>query len=204
MIGRALKSSVLWIGRTSLAALLKTRLSANQVTFIGLLLVLGNSIAYVFHQDTFFFGLCLSLSYAFDGVDGLVARKTGTSSRFGSYLDAVIDRYQEIISYSVLGFVNGWWIPVFLLTTGAMLVSYNKAAVSIETPIQNKDWPDLMERPKRAWFFCAALMLDNTIPVPEAWGGRFIVLGMYFLAALTHFTAIQRFLRARRRLLAQG
>lgn len=202
MIGEALRSSVRWIGRTSFSALLRTGATANQVTWAGLVLVLSNCVAYLFHQDTFFLGLGLALSYALDGLDGALARRTGTTSRFGSYLDAVIDRYQEIASYFVLGLVNGWWLAVVLLTTGAMLVSYNKAAVALETPIENKDWPDLMERPRRAWLFCGGLMTDNAIYIPEELGGRFILIMIYFLAGLTHFTALQRFIRARRRLLS--
>lgn len=203
MIGHALSTSVRWIGRTSFGALLASGITPNQVTVIGFLLVLANCLAYLLHQDLFFLGLGLSLSYACDGLDGALARRTGMTSGFGSYLDAVIDRYQEIVSYFVVGLVTGWWLAVFLLTTGAMLVSYNKAAVSLLMPIENKDWPDLMERPRRAWIFCAALMLDNAIPVSEALGGRLALLVLYYLAALTHFTAIQRFVRARRRLLAQ-
>jgi phosphatidylglycerophosphate synthase len=203
MFGNALRSSVRWIGETSFRLLLWTGATANQVSCIGLILVLSNCIAYLFHRDPFFLGLGLSLSYALDGLDGALARRTGTTSRFGSYLDSVIDRYQEIASYFVLGLVNGWWLPVFLLTTGAMLVSYNKAAVALETPIKNKDWPDLMERPVRAWLLCGGLMTDNAIYVPEELGGRFILIVLYFLAALTHFTALQRFFRARRRLLAE-
>ena len=85
-----------------------------------------------------------------------------------------------------------------LVTTGTMLVSYNKAATAIQIPIDNKGWPDLMERPRRTWIFCAALILDNAIPVPDALGGRFIVFVLYYLAAITHFTAFQRIVRARR------
>lgn len=203
MIGRALSTSVRWIGRTSFRVLLATGITPNQVTLIGFLLVLINCLAYLLHQDMFFLGLGLSLSYACDGLDGALARRTGMTSSFGGYLDSVIDRYQEITSYFVVGLVTGWWLAMFLLATGAMLVSYNKAAVSLLMPVDNKGWPDLMERPRRAWIFCAALMLDNAIPVPAALGGRLALVVLYYLAALTHFTAIQRFVRARRRLLAQ-
>lgn len=202
MLGRALTSAVLWIGRTSFRALLATGITPNQVTLIGFGMVLSSCVAYLFHQDFFFLGLCLSLSYTCDALDGAVARHTGATSRFGGYLDAVTDRYQEIASYLVVGLVTGWWLPVFLLTTGAVLVSYNKAAVALVSPIQNKDWPDLMERPRRAWLFCGGLMTDNAIFIPDAIGGSSMLIMLYFLAALTHFTAVQRFIRARRRLLA--
>jgi phosphatidylglycerophosphate synthase len=135
-------------------------------------------------------------------LDGTVARRQGTVSKFGGYLDAVIDRYQEIAAYLVLGIVNGWATELFLLTTGSLLTSYNKAAAAIEMPIDDKGWPDLMERPRRIWIFCAALILDNAIPVPGELGGRFIYIAICYLAVLTHFTCLQRILRARRWLLS--
>jgi hypothetical protein len=44
--------------------------------------------------------------------------------------------------------------------------------------------------------------LDRVVYVPDAFGGHLILIVLYYLAALTHFTALQRFLRARRRLVA--
>jgi hypothetical protein len=82
------------------------------------------------------------------------------------------------------------------------MVSYNKAAVAIEIPIEDKAWPDLMERQWRVALFCAALVLDHAIYVPAALGGHLALVALYYLAALTHFTALQRFLRARRILLS--
>jgi phosphatidylglycerophosphate synthase len=142
----------------------------------------------------------LSLSYTFDALDGAIARRTGTVTLFGGYLDAVIDRYQEVAGYFVVGVMTGWWASIFLLTVGSMLVSYNKAAAALHTPIDNKGWPDLMERPRRTWLFCAALILNNAIPVPSVMGGSFLHLAIWYIALLVHFTAVQRFIRARRML----
>jgi phosphatidylglycerophosphate synthase len=184
-----------------LNALIGCGISPNQITCIGLALVFANCAIYLLHQNLFFFGLGLALSYGTDALDGVVARRTGQSTKFGGYLDAVVDRYQEMASYFILGFVNGWWLPVFLLTTGALMVSYNKAAVAIEIPIDDKAWPDLMERVRRALLFCAALILDDAVYVPAFFGGHLALIALYYLAALAHFTALQRFLRARRRLI---
>lgn len=185
----------------SIDALIGCGVSANQITCIGLVLVFANCVIYLVHKNLFFLGLGLALSYCADGLDGVVARRAGRSTKFGGYLDAIVDRYQEIASYFVLGVVNDWWLPVFLLTTGALLVSYNKAAVAIEIPIDDKAWPDLMERAKRASLFCAALILDDVVHVPRVLGGHLALIALYYLAALTHFTALQRFLRARHRLI---
>jgi phosphatidylglycerophosphate synthase len=203
MLSQFLKSSFGRVGNALFEMLSTCGVTPNQVTCIGFGLVLLNCGLYLVHRDTYFFGAGLALSYTFDALDGAVARRQGTVSKFGGYLDAVIDRYQEIAAYFVLAIVNGWWLVIFILTTGCMLISYNKAAAAIEIRIDDKGWPDLMERARRTSIFCAALVMDNTIPVPDALGGRLIYIALWYLAVLSHFTAIQRFVRARRLLLAE-
>jgi phosphatidylglycerophosphate synthase len=160
-------------------------------------LVLANAAAYVAHGQSFWFGLGLIFSFAFDALDGAVARITGKTSKYGGYLDAVIDRYQEIAAFLAIGLVTGWWALCFLALSGSLMVSYNKARTALEIPIQNHNWPDLMERFERIFVLCAALILDPLVPVPDFLGGRALFVGIALIAALSHLTAIQRFLRAR-------
>lgn len=201
MITNFLRPSFIWLGQAFIRFILASGLTANQLTVTGFGLVLMSCGLYLWTKDMFVLGVGLSLSYAFDALDGVSARRTGTVTKYGGYLDSVIDRYQEIASYFVVGFVTGWWTAIFLLTVGALLISYNKAAAALQIPVDNKAWPDLMERPQRAYVFCAALILENAITVPEAWGGSFAYLAICFIAVMVHFTAIQRFVRARRMLM---
>jgi phosphatidylglycerophosphate synthase len=164
-------------------------ITPNQITVIGLLLVALNCGLYLCYRDPFMFGTGLIAAYLFDTLDGVVARAQGTSSKFGGYLDAVIDRYQEVITYLTVGWVTQLWLPVFLLTTGSMLTSYNKARTAIETPIDNKGWPDLLAKPTRTFFLATALIGGNSVP----W---FLPGGLWVLAAMTHLTALHRFGRA--------
>jgi phosphatidylglycerophosphate synthase len=180
------------------------RLTPNQVTVLGLVLVLANCAAYLAYRNGLAFGLGLAVSFAFDGLDGAVARLTGTSSRFGSYLDAVIDRYQEIAVFFVIAWVNGWWAVSFLALSGALLTSYNKARAAIEIPIDNAKWPDLMERLERLIVLCAALIFDPFVHLPLVPGGRALLAGLWIIALFSHITAIQRFWRARGRILDQS
>ena len=198
MIANLLRAPFVWIGRTFLKLVVASGVTPNQVTFTGFGLVLLSCWLYIVTNDMFVLGVGLSLSYSFDGLDGTIARQTGRTTLFGGYLDAVIDRYQEIASYFAVGLVEGWWVGVFLLTVGSLLVSYNKAAAALQIQIDNKAWPDLMERPRRSWLFCAALILNNAIPIPERLGGSFAHLAIWYIAVLVHFTAVQRFIRAKR------
>ena len=72
-------------------------LSPNQITWAGLFLVVGNCVFYASHQQSFWLGLGLALSFAFDALDGAVARMTGKTSKYGGYLDAVVDRQVDVL-----------------------------------------------------------------------------------------------------------
>ena len=181
---------------------LLTRLGAtpNRLTLLGLGLVLVSCAAYLLHRDSLWLGVSLAISVSFDALDGALARAQGTVTKFGGYLDAVVDRYQEIAAFLAIAWVTGWWLVCFLAVTGATLTSYNKARLAIEMPVDNKAWPDLMERPQRVVLLVIGLVLDGLVPLPDFLGCRFLYLALCVLALGTHATAVQRFLRARRML----
>ena len=186
----------LW--RAMATPLVKLGVTPNQVTLCGLFLVLANSAAYCRHRDAFWFGIGLALSFVFDALDGAVARRTGTATKFGGYLDAVVDRYQEIAVFFAIAWVTGWWALCFLALSGALLTSYNKARTAIEIPVDNTSWPDLMERLERIIVICAGLIFDSFLRLPLVPGALFLALAV--IALLSHLTALQRFFRARQRI----
>ena len=173
-------------------ALARTGLSPNAVTVSGLVLVALAAAAYLQHRNDLVFGLSLAVAFAFDGLDGAVARVTGRASRFGGYLDAVIDRYQEMIALAAIAWVHDLWPAAFLVLSGSFLTSYNKARVALEIPVGNFEWPDLIERFERVVILVAILVFGVVGP------------GLVVLGVLAHLTAVQRFFRARRRLLDAG
>ena len=132
--------------------LVRLGLTANQVTVIGLVLVTISCGAFVWHQSTVLFALCLGVSFATDALDGAVARLLGECTLFGGYFDAVVDRYQELIVLITIASMTDTWLPAMLVLTGAYLTSYAKARTAIETPIDNVAWPDLIERLERILF----------------------------------------------------
>ena len=183
----------------------KSGIRPNQVTCVGLVLVLGNCVLYPLHESNLVFGVGLAFSFAFDALDGAVARLTGRASRFGAYLDAVVDRYQEVAVYLTIGLVTGFWLPAVLALTGSMLVSYNKARTALEVPIGNNEWPDLMERFERIVLLCLALVLDAVF---AGYGltqpSDLLYYFLWAIGVLAHITAVQRFFRARRIIAERG
>ena len=163
-------------------------IAPNQITLIGLALVVFCCALFLYHRNSFIFGTSLIVAYLFDTLDGVVARAQGRSSKFGGYLDAVVDRYQEVVTYLAVGMVTNMWAPVFLVMTGSLLISYNKARAALEVDIDNKGWPDLLEKPTRLFILCAALICDSSLP----W---MLSCTLWALAFMTHFTAVQRIVR---------
>ncbi|XP_034557010.1 uncharacterized protein si:ch1073-145m9.1 [Notolabrus celidotus] len=71
---------------------------------IGLLLS-----AWAAHETPFLFIILYSISVALDGVDGWLARKLGQTSRFGAWLDVVVDNVGRGMLWSLL-FEWGWLV----------------------------------------------------------------------------------------------
>lgn len=74
---------------------IKCKLNANQVTMLALLLGLSASIFIYFDLPIIAF-ILLWISGYLDAVDGAIARKSKTSSAFGTLLDILSDRIVEI------------------------------------------------------------------------------------------------------------
>lgn len=174
--------------------------SPNAVTLAGFALVAAACAAYLAHRSELLFGVTLAIAFAFDGLDGAVARLTGRTTRFGGYLDAVIDRYQEVLVFAALAWARELWPVAFFALSGALLTSYNKARVAIEIPIDNMAWPDLLERLERIVILIAVLIAEGLFAPPASWPWSILASGLFVLGALSHATAVQRFLRARKRL----
>ncbi|MEM1943528.1 MAG: CDP-alcohol phosphatidyltransferase family protein [Candidatus Caldarchaeum sp.] len=73
-------------------------------------------------------GFVLSLGALLDGLDGSLARLTGSQSRMGAFVDSVSDRVSDsliVVGFMVTGYVDGLLAVVMLASS--MLVSYVRA-----------------------------------------------------------------------------
>lgn len=110
----------------------KIRLHPNILTIIGLLVSIF--AAYAFGRGNLLAGaLLILLSGFFDVIDGAVARKNNTKSKFGGFLDSTSDRFADafiIIGVIYGGFVNWFWGILALLAS--LTVSYVRARAEVE------------------------------------------------------------------------
>lgn len=69
-----------------------------------------------------------------DVIDGMVARRTGTTSQTGAYADGIADKLFHIVIGLVLvgwGYVPAWWIPLWFtreLVQAVLIARYYKTA----------------------------------------------------------------------------
>lgn len=174
--------------------LVRARMSPNQVTLTGLGLIVVGAGLYLWHRSDLVFGLWLAVSFAFDALDGAVARRRDMRSKSGGYLDAMVDRYQELAVLAAIAHVHGLWPLAMLAFAGSVITSYAKARTALEAPISNEGWPELFERLERVIYLCVMLVAAGL--VPPAWVPSVMVWGMALFAALTNLTALQRAGRA--------
>lgn len=176
----------------------KVGLTPNMVTVAGIVLCAANALAFPFHQNFIVFGLLVGAIELLDNVDGAVARVTGTSTLYGSYLDAVTDRYKDFFILFSIAWVTGYWVPCVLAISGGLITSYNAARAAqlgAHDDGGKGGLPDLFERLERITTICVGVVLSGFFADDLIFGHDLLWAVLCLVAALTHLTAIQRFVR---------
>lgn len=181
----AVRGRVLGVGRVVGA----TGITPNSLTLIGLVLN-GLAAALVAGGWLAAGGVAFLVASAFDMLDGAVARATGATSRFGAFLDSVIDRYDEALIFIALLVVfsirqePGLIVGSAVALVGSLLVSYARAraeGLGLDCEI------GLLQRPERVLLLAVGLIVAPLL-APIIWA----------LAAVTNATVVQRILFVRK------
>lgn len=138
------------------------------------------------------------LAAIWDALDGSLARAEGKVSKFGNYLDALIDRYVEIIIY--LGFAfAGFQIEAFLVISGSLVVSYAKSRTAIITQVDNHGWPTIGERLDRLVLLIIAMLISIFLPSAKIFGFAVssMSLFLYLIAIIVYIGSVQRIFYAK-------
>lgn len=131
----------------------------------------------------FWGGLAIIISGIFDLLDGVVARKLGKVTRFGSFLDSVVDRYSDLIlllAFTIFYLRKGEDSSAILTSVvaiGTALIPYARAKAE---SLQISCHIGLMERAERIILLSMGTLFNWMIPI------------LYILAILTHFTVLHR------------
>jgi phosphatidylglycerophosphate synthase len=181
------------IGRT----VARLPIHPNLLTLLGLFLIVCCCGYLLLTKNLLLFSILALAAGLFDLLDGAVARASGKMSKFGSYLDAMTDRYVEVFVVISVAWVTGYWFLSSLCILGLYSVSYAKARAGMEIPIRNNEWPDFLERTERDVIYLIGIAVSQIFPV-RLLGHDLFWWVLLFLAVGTNATVLQRILRARR------
>lgn len=182
-------------------------LTPNMLSVLSLLCAVVAGICYFLSPGSgviLFIALALVLLNAFlDGADGVLARKSGTVSTYGDFLDHVIDRYADFFIFS--GICLGGYISSSLgifVIGGMLLASYlgtQAQAVGV-----GRVYAGIMGRADRLVILLLATSLNIVyMPSMGLWGFELPLLGwaMIVIGIGSHITALQRIWYTRKALL---
>lgn len=166
----------------------KIRINPNVLTIFGFLITGAAGITLSFNP--FWGGVLILLGGFFDMLDGAVARANNRVTRFGAFLDSVLDRYADAFLFLGTTFYFKESPTEAALSLGCMvgafLISYARARAE-GLGIQCK--AGLMERPERIVFLAFGALTGWLSGV------------LWAMLILTHFTVLQRVYNVRKTIL---
>jgi CDP-diacylglycerol--glycerol-3-phosphate 3-phosphatidyltransferase len=163
-------------------------LMPNTMTILGLV---GNTIGAILIAlgQIQIGGVIVLLMGPVDALDGTMARLRGMAGRFGAFVDSVTDRYSELVILMGLLYYYAQSgnqtavLVVYAAAAGSVLVSYIRARG------QSLGWDTkigILTRMERYLVLAPSLILN------------FPLVGIWIIAILSNFTALQRILDVRR------
>lgn len=172
-----------FLDRPLYPVLKKIQIDPNVLTVLGFVITTG--AAFVLAFDLFRGGLLVLAGGFFDMLDGMVARANGKETRWGAYLDSVLDRYSDAFVFLGAAYnLKGTGALLSLATMiGALFVSYARARAE---GLGVQCTTGIMERPERIIIFSAGALSGYMIPA------------LWVLMPLTHFTVLQRLVFTRK------
>jgi len=198
----------------------KIGLTPNRITLIGfgiswltgIMIVLSNYLTpkivffgftYIISQNTriLFFAIvliCFFFSGFFDVFDGAVARYQKQVTKFGGFLDSLLDRYSDAIIIFACFFAGYCELYVGVTAlVGSLLVSYTRARAEAGGLETKYTAIGIAERSERYIILMAAIFIQGTLlyfdpnSIPnQQWGP--IGWAMVILAIITQITVVQR------------
>ncbi|MCY0868431.1 MAG: archaetidylinositol phosphate synthase [Desulfurococcus sp.] len=155
----------------------------NTLTVLSMLVLLTGALVFTATHSIPLYMAFIAFSGIFDMLDGALARATGKTSRFGAFLDSVVDRVNDSIMIWSLTLLGLNQLCVTVLLVASLLTSYTRArGESLGVPVIGVG---LVERPERIIGLVFILILYM---VSE----ELAVVALVALTALSVATVIQR------------
>jgi CDP-diacylglycerol--glycerol-3-phosphate 3-phosphatidyltransferase len=193
----------LWLVAPAATVSIRLGLTADFYNFAGLAFGAVAGLAVAFGRLEIA-GWALILSGICDILDGRIARATGATSRYGAFIDSLLDRYIELFFFVGFAFfarhTGPGGVAATLALGSSVLVSYARAmgeSLGVECT------GGLMQRGERLALLCLGSLADPTAsaalgqPKGALLTGVLLLIGVTGLATSVHRTVwIARRLRA--------
>lgn len=160
----------------------KLKISPNTLTLSGIFFIALGS--YLLYKGNFFLaGFLILIGNLCDALDGSLARKHNQASKFGAFLDSVVDRISDFLPLiAIAGLLKNNEIMFFislLAIVSSFLVSYTRARAE---GLGIKCNVGFFERPERSFVLISSIFLG------------IIDIGILIIAFGATITAVQRIL----------
>jgi phosphatidylglycerophosphate synthase len=153
----------------------------NFLTVAGFLITVA--AAFVIPVHIKLGGILILIGGIFDMLDGIVARTNGKATKFGAFLDSVLDRYSDAFLFLSFAWYlagnnnhTGAFLSIGTLV-GAFLISYARARAE---GLGQSCHTGIMERPERIILLIFAALTGWMTPV------------LWIMLVFTHVTVLQR------------
>jgi phosphatidylglycerophosphate synthase len=163
--------------------------SPNVLTVIGFLVVCVAALSIPYNIRLA--GILILVGGLFDMLDGVAARTREKETKFGAFLDSVLDRYSDAFLFLALAWYfsgrgqhTGALLSIITLI-GAFLISYARARAE---GLGQSCRVGIMERAERLILLIFGTLTGWLLPV------------LWVMAVLTHITVIQRIYYVRKRM----
>ncbi len=136
----------------------KLNIKPNVLTISGLIFILIGSF-YILQNNLLISGIFILIGNLIDALDGYLARKYNQTSKFGAFLDSVIDRYSDTLPIFALLYIHKnddiFFSIAVLSIIGSFMTSYTRArceGLGFECKV------GIFERPERSFFLIIGLL----------------------------------------------
>lgn len=180
-------------------------LTPNVITVLSFLLAVAAAVAlYLGGSEPVWYlpaAVLVALSGFLDILDGAVARETGVASPAGDFLDHTLDRYGDVVILGGLAAGVEQYELGLIAITGVLLTAY--LGTQAQAVGLGRIYGGLLGR-------ADIMALTSATAIAAVWirteffGLTLVGLLLVLFAIVSHVTAIQRFVRAWRRLRADG
>ncbi|MBP1660174.1 MAG: putative CDP-diacylglycerol inositol 3-phosphatidyltransferase [Candidatus Aminicenantes bacterium] len=176
----------------------KTRIPPNVFSSLALVVAAAGSLFFYFRRFVPAF-VFIGLACLWDTFDGAVARAEKRVTKFGYYLEGIIDKWVEIIIYA--GFaLSGYALESFLVIAATLMESFAKPRAAQVVPMAEFDWPAIGERLDRLLLLNIGLAVFLFVPGFRIGGREVRTLTVVFavLFVMVLIGGVQRILFARK------